>query len=67
MMVWLSYIPQICPVFRLGVDHTGLVSVKSAQWGTYKGTLVGPSHLDIINWSNRLKWVISEAIGTKRQ
>lgn len=47
--------------------NDGLVSVSSAQWGTYKGTLVGPSHLGIINWTNKLKWVISEATGAKKQ
>ena len=30
--------------------NDGLVSVKSAQWGDYKGTLDGVSHLDLINW-----------------
>ncbi|KAF8854173.1 alpha/beta-hydrolase [Acephala macrosclerotiorum] len=35
--------------------NDGLVSVESAKWGTYKGTLVGVSHLDLINWSNRLR------------
>ncbi|KAJ2899620.1 hypothetical protein MKZ38_002935 [Zalerion maritima] len=36
--------------------NDGLVSVASSKWGTYKGTLVGVSHLDLINWSNRIKW-----------
>jgi hypothetical protein len=31
-------------------------SVPSSQWGEYKGTLVGVSHLDLINWTNRMKW-----------
>lgn len=30
-------------------SNDGLVSVASSQWGTYKGTLVGVSHLDLIN------------------
>lgn len=39
--------------------NDGLVSVKSAQWGIYKGTLVGPTHLGIINWTNRLRWILT--------
>jgi triacylglycerol lipase len=31
--------------------NDGLVSVESAKWGEYKGTLVDVSHLDLINWS----------------
>ncbi|KAH6652670.1 putative triacylglycerol lipase [Truncatella angustata] len=36
--------------------NDGLVSVESAKWGEYKGTLVQVSHLDLINWTNRLRW-----------
>ncbi|KAI1270776.1 alpha/beta-hydrolase [Xylariaceae sp. FL1019] len=43
---------------RVDGPNDGLVSVASAQWGSYKGTLVGVSHLDLINWTNRLKWMI---------
>ncbi|KAF8474295.1 Alpha/Beta hydrolase protein [Kalaharituber pfeilii] len=39
--------------------NDGLVSVQSAKHGEYKGTLIGPTHLDIINWTNRLKWMIT--------
>ncbi|KAK3394881.1 Alpha/Beta hydrolase protein [Podospora didyma] len=35
--------------------NDGLVSVRSSQWGVYKGTLLGVNHLDLINWSNRLR------------
>ncbi|KAF8416483.1 triacylglycerol lipase [Tirmania nivea] len=38
--------------------NDGLVSVQSAKHGIYKGTLIGPTHLDFINWTNRLKWMI---------
>jgi triacylglycerol lipase len=38
-------------------------SVPSSQWGDYRGTLVGVSHLDLINWTNRLKWWIWELSG----
>lgn len=34
----------------------GLVSVQSAQWGTYLGTINNCDHLDLINWTNRLRY-----------
>ncbi|KAK0733310.1 Alpha/Beta hydrolase protein [Lasiosphaeria miniovina] len=40
---------------RLEGPNDGLVSVKSSQWGTYKGSLIGVNHLDLINWSNRMR------------
>lgn len=42
-------------------------SVQSSQWGDYKGTLIGVSHLDLINWTNRLKWFFWELTGSKRK
>ncbi|KAJ5054084.1 uncharacterized protein L3040_000368 [Drepanopeziza brunnea f. sp. 'multigermtubi'] len=47
--------------------NDGLVSVESARWGTYKGTLVGVSHLDLINWTNRLRWVVWQVLGNERK
>ncbi|OAX79678.1 hypothetical protein ACJ72_06002, partial [Emergomyces africanus] len=50
--------------------NDGLVSVQSSRWGDkegYKGTLVGVSHLDLINWTNRLKWLVSELTGNTRK
>ena len=32
----------------------------------YKGTLVGVSHLDLINWTNRLRWLVWQWLGNKR-
>jgi len=46
--------------------NDGLVSVASSQWGTYKGTLEDVSHLDLINWTNRLRWLAWEVLGNKR-
>lgn len=46
--------------------NDGLVSVASSQWGMYKGTLEGVSHLDLINWTNRLRWLAWELVGNKR-
>lgn len=70
--------PSIWSVFRLSHKvlaeaegpNDGLVSVASSRWGGdqgYKGTLVGVSHLDLINWTNRLKWVAGEMMGYPRK
>ncbi|KAH0837479.1 hypothetical protein AYO21_08922 [Fonsecaea monophora] len=68
---YLSYgasaTPHLLSVFRLSHDlmdvlegpNDGLVSVRSAKWGEYKGTLAGVTHLDLINWTNRLKKMAS--------
>lgn len=42
---------------RVEGPNDGLVSVASARWGEYRGTLVGVHHLDLINWTNRLRWM----------
>lgn len=46
--------------------NDGLVSVASSRWGTYKGTLNHVSHLDLINWTNRLRWFWWSLTGRKR-
>ncbi|RDA88366.1 hypothetical protein CP532_5613 [Ophiocordyceps camponoti-leonardi (nom. inval.)] len=46
--------------------NDGLVSVASSRWGTYEGTIDGVSHLDLINWSNRLRWTVREWMGVER-
>ncbi|KAI4748111.1 alpha/beta-hydrolase [Aureobasidium sp. EXF-12298] len=51
---------------KLEGDNDGLVSVQSSKWGTYKGTLKDVSHLDMINWTNRLRWFLWELTGNKR-
>ncbi|KAH6604852.1 triacylglycerol lipase [Trichoderma cornu-damae] len=53
-------------VGRLEGENDGLVSVESSRWGTYKGTLMGVSHLDLINWSNRAAWTMREWMGVRR-
>ncbi|KAF5866773.1 hypothetical protein ETB97_009931 [Aspergillus alliaceus] len=50
--------------------NDGLVSVASSRWGgddSYKGTLMGVSHLDLINWTNRLKWLVGDITGNRRR
>lgn len=70
--------PSIWSPFRLSHrvladiegPNDGLVSVSSSRWGGdagYKGTLMGVSHLDLINWTNRLKWLVGEVTGNKRK
>ncbi|KAK7612157.1 triacylglycerol lipase [Phyllosticta paracitricarpa] len=48
-----------------GAPNDGLVSVESSKWGTYKGTLLGVSHLDLINWTSRVKWMLYSMVGTR--
>ncbi|KAL3469444.1 Alpha/Beta hydrolase protein [Aspergillus californicus] len=68
--------PRIWSIFRLSHRlleriegyNDGLVSVASSRWGGdagYKGTLMGVSHLDLINWSNRIKWLAGEITGQR--
>ena len=45
--------------------NDGLTSVYSSKWGDYKGTLEDVSHMDMINWPNRLKWTIDAIVGKK--
>ena len=46
--------------------NDGLVSVSSSRWGEYKGTLIDVSHLDLINWTNRLRWLVWQLAGNQR-
>ncbi|TGJ76806.1 hypothetical protein E0Z10_g10833 [Xylaria hypoxylon] len=50
-------------ISRVEGPNDGLVSVASSQWGSYKGTLVGVSHLDLINWTNRWRWMLRSLVG----
>ena len=50
--------------------NDGLVSVASSRWGGekgYKGTLIDVSHLDLINWTNRLRWLVWQMMGNPRK
>ena len=47
--------------------NDGLVSVASSRWGEYKGTLEGVSHLDLINWTNRVRWLAWQLMGHERK
>ena len=68
--------PSVFSVFRISHDfieelegpNDGLVSVASSKWGKdgYKGTLMGVTHLDLINWTNRLKLLVAQVTRQKR-
>lgn len=47
--------------------NDGLVSVASSRWGKYQGTLVDVSHLDLINWTNRMRWLVWQMMGNPRK
>lgn len=43
-------------------DNDGMVSVESAKWGEYLGTLDQVDHLDLINWTNKSRTVIDRVL-----
>jgi len=63
---WSVFAPSHAIIKPVEGLNDGLVSVHSSQWGDYKGSLIGVSHLDLINWTNRLKWFFWELTGSKR-
>ncbi|KAI4227058.1 MAG: hypothetical protein L6R36_002677 [Xanthoria steineri] len=64
--IWSAFKRSHRIVEREEGANDGLVSVESSKWGEYKGTLVNVSHLDLINWTNRLRWLVWEMTGNKR-
>ena len=64
--LWSSFRHSHAVIEKQEGPNDGLVSIASSQWGDYKGTLVDVSHLDLINWTNRLRWLIWEMLGNKR-
>lgn len=65
--IWSAFRQTHKVVEQVEGPNDGLVSVNSARWGTYKGTLVDVSHLDLINWTNRLKWFFSQMAGREKK
>lgn len=41
--------------------NDGMVTVESSKWGTYLGTLDQVDHMDLINWTNRLRALFDKA------
>ena len=64
--IWSAFRQSHRVVEEMEGANDGLVSVASSQWGTYKGTLSDVSHLDLINWTNRLRWAVWEMVGNTR-
>lgn len=44
------------------IDNDGIVSVKSSKWGQYLGTLDEVDHLDLINWTNKVRNTVDTAL-----
>ncbi|KAF8745099.1 hypothetical protein AX14_010570 [Amanita brunnescens Koide BX004] len=44
-------------------ENDGLVSVESAKWGTYLGTLEHVNHLDLVGWLNLARYKWAEVMG----
>lgn len=58
--------PEINEIAEVNLnDNDGLITVKSAQWGTYLGTLENVDHLDVINWTNPLKRLYNDTIAIR--
>ncbi|KAL8964973.1 MAG: hypothetical protein Q9183_004106, partial [Haloplaca sp. 2 TL-2023] len=64
--IWSAFRRSHRIVYEHEGPNDGLVSVNSSQWGEYKGTLMDVSHLDLINWTNRLRWLVWEMTGNRR-
>jgi triacylglycerol lipase len=64
---WSSFRQSHRVIERMEGPNDGLVSVASSRWGAYKGTLMDVSHLDLINWTNRLRWLVWQMTGHERQ
>lgn len=44
------------------VENDGMVSVALSKWGNYVGTLDDVDHLDLINWTNRVRTVVDQVL-----
>ncbi|KAF9786694.1 Alpha/Beta hydrolase protein [Thelephora terrestris] len=45
--------------------NDGLVSIMSARWGTYLGTLEHVNHLDLVGWINTARYKWAELMGNE--
>ncbi|KAL7008489.1 lipase 2 [Cystobasidiomycetes sp. EMM_F5] len=50
-------------IFEKEGENDGLVSVSSAQWGEYLGTLENVNHLDLVGWVGRVRYAFAEMTG----
>lgn len=44
------------------IENDGMVSVELARWGNYMGTLQDVDHMDLINWTNRIKATVDKVM-----
>lgn len=44
------------------IENDGMVSVELARWGNYMGTLEDVDHMDLINWTNRIRATVDKMI-----
>lgn len=44
-------------------QNDGLVSVESAKWGEYRGTLHNVNHLDLVGWVGKVRFGWAELLG----
>ncbi|KAK6463199.1 Alpha/Beta hydrolase protein [Scheffersomyces coipomensis] len=51
---------------KIAIENDGLVSVKSAKWGNYLGTLDQVDHLDLINWTNRIRLAMDKFVWKRK-
>ena len=65
--LWSVFRPSYRILEETEGPNDGLVSVYSSQWGAYKGTLMNVSHLELINWTNQIKWLAGSLVGRKRK
>jgi triacylglycerol lipase len=65
--LWSAFWRSHKVVEKFEGPNDGLVSVESSKWGTYKGTLVNVNHLDLINWTNRIRWWFWKLSGRERK
>ncbi|KAI5292237.1 hypothetical protein KEM52_006519 [Ascosphaera acerosa] len=61
--VWSAFRKPYKVLLEREGPNDGLVSVESARWGQYMGTLVDVDHLDLINWANRARRVLQTITG----
>lgn len=50
-------------VFEKEGENDGLVSVESCKWGEYQGTVENVSHLDLVGWVGKVRFMFADLTG----
>lgn len=50
-------------IFEKEGENDGLVSVESAKWGEYLGTVENVSHLDLVGWVGKVRFMFADWAG----